>query len=196
MRKLSLVLAVLLLALTAAAQTAPQPCSAVKPDEKKAQRPSPPGCTDIKFADGKTIVIQYGRPKVNDPKTKQPRVIYGDLVPWGKEWRAGANEATSFVTDTNLTVGGTPVPAGSYSLDVQPEQNGAWKLIINKTTGKWGIPYPGAESDLARVNMNTSKLPSTVQQFTITLNMKDKNTATLNLDWENTRASVAIKEAK
>ena len=83
MRKLFLISAVLLLALSTAAQTAPQPCSAVKPDEKKAQRPSPPGCTDLKFADGKMIVVQYSRPGINDPKTKQPRVVWGQLVPWG-----------------------------------------------------------------------------------------------------------------
>ncbi len=196
MRKLSLVLAVLLLALTAAAQTAPQPCSAVKPDEKKAQRPSPPGCTDAKFSDGKLIGIEYSRPKINDPKTHQPRVVWGQLVPWGEPWRMGANEATTFVTDTDLDVGGTKVPAGSYTLYLEPEQTGAWKLIINKTTGQWGIPYPGAASDFARVGVKTSKLSSTVQQFTVSLDPPKGAATTLNLDWENTRASVAIKEAK
>jgi hypothetical protein len=196
MRKLSLVLIALLLAVSAAAQSAPQACSSMKPDEKKAQRPSPPGCTDAKFSDGKMLVITYSRPKVNDPKTQQPRVVWGQLVPWGEPWRMGANEATTFVTDTNLNVGGTSVPAGSYTLYLQPEQSGAWKLIINKTTGQWGIPYPGAASDFARIDVKTSKTPSTVQQFTIKLDPPKGNSTKLNLDWENTRATVDVKEAK
>ena len=196
MRKLSLISAVLLLALSAGAQTAPQPCSSIKADEKKAQRPSPPACTDVKFAGGKSIVIQYSQPGINDPKTKEPRVVWGQLVPWGAVWRMGANEATSFDTDTNLTVGGTQVPAGSYSLDLLPQESGSWKLIINKTTGKWGIPYPGADSDLVRIDMQTSKLPNTVERFTITLTPAKGGATTLNLDWEKTRASIEIKEAK
>ena len=181
MKKLLIVLSAMLFALAALAQ---QP------------RPSPPGTADFSFQDGKHIAIAYSRPKINDPKTGQPRVIYGQLVPWGEPWRAGANEATSFTTDTDLTVGGTKVPAGKYTLYVQPEQNGTWKLIINKTTGQWGIPYPGAASDFARVDMKTSKLPSTVQQFTISFDKGTGKATRLNLDWENTRASVAIEEAK
>jgi uncharacterized protein (DUF2141 family) len=196
MRKLFLLLAALLLVVSAAAQTAPQPCSSVKADEKKAARPSPPGCTDAKFSDGKMVSIQYSRPNINDPKTHQPRVVWGTLVPWGQEWRMGANEATTFVTDTDLDVGGTKVPAGSYTLDLLPQQNGPWKLIINKTTGNWGIPYPGAASDLARIDVKTSKLPTTVQQFTLTLDPPKGNATKLNIDWENTRATVDIKEAK
>src|SRR4051812_1766592 len=120
MRKLSLMVAALLLALSAVAQTstpaAPKQCSAAAPDAKKAARPSPPGYTDAKFSDGKSLVIEYSRPGINDPKTKEARVVWGRLVPWGTEWRMGANEATTFVTDTNLNVGGTNVPAGSYTL--------------------------------------------------------------------------------
>jgi Protein of unknown function (DUF2911) len=196
MRKLSLLLAVLLLASFAGAQAAPQPCSAIKPDAKKQSRPSPPACTDVKFADGKMITVEYSQPGINDPQTKQPRVVWGQLVPWGQEWRMGANEATSFVTDTDLDVGGTKVPAGSYSLDLLPQQNGPWKLIINKTTGKWGIPYPGAASDLARIDMKTSSIPNPVERFTMSLAPAKGNATTLSFEWEKTKASVSIKEAK
>ena len=190
MRKQFLLLAVMVVTLCAAAQTAPQPCSGVKPDEKKMQRPSPPACTDAKFADGKAITIEYSQPGAKG------RVVWGTLVPWGEVWRMGANESTSFTTDVDLMVGGTKVPAGSYSLDLLPQQNGPWKLVINKTTGKWGIPYPGADSDLARIDMKTSKTPGAVERFTMTLTPPKGSTTTLNLDWENTRASVDIKEAK
>lgn len=192
MRKLLWSIFFLALSLVAAAQTVPTRCSAVKPDAKKMSRPSPPGCADFQFTGGKLVVVQYGRPKVDDPQTGKPRVIYGSLVPWGEPWRAGANEATSLVTDTDLTIGGTRVPAGSYTLYIQPEQNGPWKLIVNKTTGQWGIPYPGAASDFARIDMQTSELPTAVPQFTISFDKKSGNSATLNFDWANTRASVEI----
>jgi hypothetical protein len=194
MRKLALIAVFLSLPMLAAAQAAPQPCSAVHPDQKKMQRPSPPGCADFQFTSDKRVVIQYGRPKLNDPQSGKPRTIYGDLVPWGEPWRAGANEATSLVTNANLTIGDTRIPAGSYTLYVQPEKTGDWKLIVNKTTGQWGIPYPGAASDLARIDMQTSKLPSTVQQLTMSFAKESGNAATLNIDWENTRASVRLAD--
>ena len=195
MRKRIVVLAVLVMSTIAFSQTSPQQTMAQPKMNAPQQKPSPPGTADFKFADGKTIMIKYSRPMIRDPKTGAPRVIYGGLVPWGTEWRTGANEATSFVTDTDLTIGGTKVPAGSYTLFTLPQENGDWKLIISKKTGEWGIPYPGAENDLARIDMKTSKLPSKLQQFTISFEKRGPNAAVMNLDWENTRASIDITEA-
>ncbi|MGH9521813.1 MAG: DUF2911 domain-containing protein [Terriglobales bacterium] len=192
MRKLLLLLSILMFTIAAAAQSAPTPCSAIKPDAAKMKKPSPPACTDIQFTGGKRVVIQYSQPKINDPQTGKVRKVYGGLVPWGEPWRAGANEATSLVTDTDLTIGGTKVPAGSYTLYIQAEENGPWKLIVNKTTGQWGIPYPGEASDLARIDMKTSQLPKTVERLTMSLEKKSGNAAVLNVDWENTRASVPV----
>ena len=189
MRKLSLIPVLLLAAVSALAQ-APKPCSEIKPDAKKMQRPSPPACTDTKFADGKAITIEYSQPGAKG------RVVWGTLVPWGDVWRMGANEATSFTTDSDLMVGGTKVPAGSYSLDLLPQQNGPWKLVINKTTGQWGIPYPGEASDLARIDMKTSSIPNNVELFTMKLAPAKGNSTTLTLQWEKTQASIDIKEAK
>ena len=163
--------------------------------QDKSKRPSPPGQATFQFEDGKTITIDYSRPKVNDPKTGQPRTIYGGLVPYDKVWRAGANEATTFVTQANLELGGTAIPAGSYTLFILPEQSGPWKLIVSKKTGEWGIPYPGEQFDLARINMQTTKTPSTVQEFTIAFEKRGPNAGVLNFDWENTRASVDFTEA-
>ena len=59
-------------------------------------------------------------------------------------WRTGANEATTFVTDANVTIGGKDVPAGSYTMFTVPDQD-KWSLIISKKTGEWGIPYPEGE---------------------------------------------------
>ena len=192
MRKFLFLFSVLVLSLAAVAQTAPTPCSAVKPDAAKMKKPSPPACTDFEFTGGKRVVIQYSQPQINDPQTGKARKIYGGLVPWGEPWRAGANEATSLVTDTDLTIGGTKIPAGAYTLYIQPEQNGPWKLIVNKTTGQWGIPYPGAASDLARIDMHTSQLPNTVERLTMSFEKKSGNAAVLNVDWEKTRASVTV----
>src|SRR5256885_1229582 len=80
--------------------------------------------------DGATVTIVYGRPYTKDPKTGAPRKIWGELVPFGKVWRTGADEATLLTTTQPLDIGGTSVPAGTYSLYTQPEANGSAKLII------------------------------------------------------------------
>ncbi len=158
--------------------------------QDKSKRPSPPGTASFKFDDGKTINVDYSRPKVRNRK------IFGELVPYGKVWRAGANEATSLVTQANLQVGGTTVPAGSYTLFILPQESGPWKLIISKKTGEWGIPYPGEASDLARVDMKTAKTPSAVEEYTISFDQRGGSAGVMKFDWENTSASVDFKEAK
>src|SRR5207248_9630741 len=90
----------------------------------------------------------------------------GGVEPYGKGWRNGANEATTFVTTTDVMVGGTHVPAGSYSLFVVPNQD-KWTLIINKKTGEWGIPYEYQSDELARVHLNLATLPSPVENVKI-----------------------------
>ena len=84
----------------------------------QAQNPpaSPPGTATFTFADGKTITVDYSRPSVKG------RTIFGGLVPFGKVWRTGANSATTLKTNTDLTIGGTSVPAGTYTLYSIPEE--------------------------------------------------------------------------
>ena len=154
----------------------------------KSKRPSPPAKAECKFADGKTITVDYSSPRMKGRK------IYGGLVPYGQPWRVGANEATTFVTDTNLTVGGKDIPAGSYTIFTIPNED-KWTLIISKKSGEWGIPYPGQADDLARVDMKVSKLPSPVEDFTIGFDQAGSS-CTMRLDWETTRASVEISEKK
>lgn len=174
----SAIILILILSCAACAQT----------PKDKSKRPSPPGNAQCAFADGKKINIDYSRPSMKGRK------IYGELVPWDQEWRTGANEATTFVTDTDVIIGGTKVPAGSYTLYTVPSQK-EWQLVISKKTGQWGIPYPGKENDLARIPMKASSLKAPVEQLTIGFDKKAKQ-CTLNIDWETTRASVAIDEAK
>jgi len=111
-------------------------------------------------------------------------------VPYGKVWRTGANEASTFVHSTDVVVGGKNVPAGNYTIFTVPNAD-KWTLIINKKTGEWGIPYKYESDELARVDMKVSKLPSPVENFTISYE-KSGNGCTMNIEWETTRASVDI----
>ena len=147
-------------------------------------KPSPPASTTCDLGGGKSIKTDYSSPRMKGRK------IYGELVPYGKVWRTGANEATTFVTSSDVVVGGKTVPAGSYTLFTVPNAD-KWTLIINKKTGEWGIPYKYESDELARVDMKASKLPSPVENFTISYE-KSGNGCTMNIDWESTRASVDI----
>ncbi len=152
--------------------------------QDKSKRPSPPASAQCSLADGKSITVDYSSPRAKGRK------IFGGLVPYGEVWRAGANEATTFVTTADLMVGGTHVPAGSYTLFAVPTKD-KWTLVISKKTGEWGIPYPGVASDLARIDMKASTLPSVVENFTIAFD-KNGSGCTLRMDWETTRASLEI----
>jgi hypothetical protein len=147
-------------------------------------KPSPPASTTCDLGGGKTIKTDYSSPRMKGRK------IFGGLVPFGEVWRAGANEATTFVTSADVVVGATLVPAGSYTIFTVPAAD-KWTLIINKKTGEWGIPYKYESDELARVGMKVSKLPSAVENFTIAYD-KSASGCTLRLDWETTRASVDI----
>lgn len=181
MRKLSGFCAVIFFSLAAVAFS----CHA---QMDKTKRPSPPANAMFKFADGKTVTVDYSSPRMKGRK------IFGGLVPFDKVWRAGANEATTFVTDASLTVGGAAVPAGSYTIFAIPGQ-GKWTLVISKKTGEWGTEYPGEANDLARIEMKVSQLPSPLENFTIAFD-KTGMGCTMRLDWETTRASVEIAEKK
>jgi DUF2911 family protein len=152
--------------------------------QDKSARPSPPAQATLDLGGGKSITIDYSSPRAKGRK------IYGGLVPYGQVWRAGANDATTFVTTTDVTVGGTLVPTGSYTLFAIPNPD-KWTLILSKKTGEWGTQYPGPSNDLARIDMKVSTLPSPVENFTISFD-KSANGGTVNLDWETTRASVGI----
>jgi hypothetical protein len=157
--------------------------------EDKSKRPSPPASAACKFSDGKTIKIDYSSPRAKGRK------IFGEasdkaLVPYGGIWRTGANEATTFVADANLMVGGKDVPAGSYTIFTVPKAS-EWWLVISKKTGEWGTDYPGEKEDLVRVPMSISKTAAPVENFTIAFDQAGSKCA-LRMEWESTRASVDI----
>jgi hypothetical protein len=114
--------------------------------QDKSKRPSPPASAECKFADGKTIKMDYSSPRAKGRK------IFGEasdkaLVPYGAIWRTGANDATTFVTDANVKVGDKSVPAGSYTIFTVPNAD-SWSLVISKKTGEWGTDYPGEKGRL------------------------------------------------
>jgi hypothetical protein len=147
-------------------------------------RPSPPASATCDWGGGKTIKTDYSSPRMKGRK------IYGGLVPFGEVWRTGANDATTFVPSADVVVGGKDVPAGNYTIFTVPNAD-EWKLIINKKTGEWGIPYKYESDELGRVDMKVSKLPSPVEDFTISY-AKSGTGCTMYIDWETTRASVNI----
>jgi Protein of unknown function (DUF2911) len=149
----------------------------------QAAKPSPPASATCDLG-GNTIKTDYSSPRMKGRK------IFGGLVPYGQVWRTGANEATTFVTSTDVVVGGKAVPAGSYTIFTIPNAD-KWTLIINKKTGEWGIPYKYEADELARVDMKVSKLSHPVEEFTIAYK-KLGNGCVLMIDWENTRAAVEI----
>ncbi len=156
----------------------------VSAQQDKSKRPSPPAHADCKLADGTTIHVDYSSPRMNGRK------IYPGLVPYGEVWRAGANEATTFVINKDVTVGGKEVPAGNYTIFVIPNAD-KWTLIVNKKTGEWGIPYKWESDELLRTDMKVSPLSTSVEDFTIGFDHAGSN-CILYMDWEKTRASVEI----
>ena len=148
------------------------------------KRPSPPASATCDLGGGKTITTNYSSPRMKG------RRIYGDLVPFGQVWRAGANEATTFVTGGDVVVGGKTVPAGSYTIFTIPMTD-KWILIVNKKTGEWGIPYKYESDELARVDMKVSKLSAPAEDFTISYKKLGPG-CIMMLDWENSRAAVEI----
>ena len=159
--------------------------------QKDSKRPSPAASAECKFSNGKTIKVAYSSPRAKGRK------IFGDaseksVVPYGQIWRTGANEATTFVTDGNVNVGGKAIPAGSYTIFTIPNSD-KWTLIVNKKTAEWGIPYKYEADELGRVDMKVSKTSSPVENFTISFDQGGSK-CTMRLEWENTRASVEITQ--
>ncbi|HEX8904889.1 MAG TPA: DUF2911 domain-containing protein [Longimicrobiaceae bacterium] len=132
---------------------------------------------------GARVSIDYGRP------FKRGRVIFGNVVPWGEVWRTGANAATGFTTTRDLVIGGVAVPAGRYTLWSLPSESG-WKLIVNRETGQWGTEYH-EEQDLARIDMQTRRLDTPVEEFTIKLDPAETG-GVLRLQWDDVEALVPI----
>ncbi|MEO5722643.1 MAG: DUF2911 domain-containing protein [Chthoniobacterales bacterium] len=144
--------------------------------------------------DGNDMIIVYGRPYTKDPKSGEPRKIWGALVPYDKVWRMGADEATLLTTDKAIEMGGKSIPPGTYSLFLLPEEKGATKLIVNKQTGQWGTKYDAGQ-DLARVDLKKETPEKKANQFTIGIESADTG-GVLKVMWEDAEYSAPFTVKK
>ena len=140
--------------------------------------------------DGKALTIHYNTPSI------RCRTIMGGLVPYGKVWRTGANPATSFMTQADLTIGTLRVPAGNYTLYTLPAAPGSpWMLIVNKETGQWGTVYHEAQ-DLGRTPMHEATLPAPQEVMSLSFEKTTRNSTQLHVRWERVDEWVEIKAAR
>ncbi len=166
----SLTLSILFLAGIAMAQEAKKPLS-------------PPAKAEATL-NGKKITIDYSAP------SKRGRVIMGELVPYGKVWRTGANAATTLTTEGDLMIGTVHVPAGTYTLYTIPGEK-EWTLIVNKQTGQWGTKYDETQ-DLGRTKLAVKALSAPVETFAISLPSAGQHQSKLTLTWENVEATARV----
>ena len=153
------------------------------------QKRTSPHETISTVVDGSRVVLVYGRPYSTKPGTSEARKIWGGLVPYGKVWRTGADEATLLISQKPLVFGDTTIPAGAYTLFTLPNEDGTAKLIISKDLGEWGLQYKEA-NDLARVDLTKSTLDTPVDQFTMAITKTPGGGGTIKMSWENTAYSV------
>ena len=164
-----------LVALVATPAAAQLELPAASPPAKVMQRV---GVTDIS--------IDYSSPGVKGRK------VWGDVVPFDKVWRTGANAATKITFSRDVTFGGKPVPAGTYSIVSMPSQKG-WKVMLNKELGLWATPAPYvASNDVASAAATTTEIPNRERLTFLFSNTTDDSTS-LDLEWEKLRVSVPIK---
>src|SRR6187549_2522489 len=135
------------------------------------------------------IEVQYNRPY------KKGREIFGGLVPYGKVWRTGANEATIFETNKDIQIDGKNLRAGKYTLWTIPEEEN-WTIIFNTEVGQWGINSDGeanrsAEKDALQIVVRSVKQERVFEQFTISFE-KTGEEAEMVLIWDKTLVAVPI----
>jgi len=130
------------------------------------------------------IKVLYGRPKKNG------REIFGTVIPYGKIWRVGANEATEVIFYNDVVFGQTEVKAGTYVLYAIPDQD-EWTLILSSNTDVWGTYEYEAKYDVARTNAKVSKAEF-LEAFSIGFKDKGKH-VNMVLAWDTTRITTPIK---
>ena len=136
---------------------------------------------------GATITVEYGRPYMKGRK------IFGELVPYGKVWRTGADAASTFTTTKDLMLGSLHVPAGTYALFTVPGES-EWTIILNKVAKTFGaFDYEKNKAqDLGQVKAPVAKLSSPLEQLTISIESKGGQNGALKIAWENTSVSVPL----
>ena len=142
---------------------------------------------------GLDVKVVYCRPY------KKRRLIFGEekdeaLVPYGKYWRLGANEATEITFSKDVTFGDIPIKAGSYRLYAVPQPE-AWTLTLNSELGKFGYFEPNYAMDVGKLDVPVDTAPQETEQLTITFDPDSLGVITMNIDWDKTRVRVPISQA-
>jgi hypothetical protein len=154
--------------------------------EAQLKTPAPSSTQTIKqdFALG-SIELSYSRPGMKGRK------IFGDLVPFGKVWRTGANQATTLTFADEVTIGGKKIPAGKYGLLTIPDK-AAWTIIITK---QLDVTSPAAykqESDVVRVQAKTQAVKNKVENFTMQFENVKATSIELHMTWDQTEVTLPI----
>lgn len=131
--------------------------------------------------------IIYSRPKKNN------RVIFGQLVPFKKVWRTGANEATEITFYNDVNFNGEDIAAGTYSLYTIPEKD-KWTIIINKQVNTWGAYSYDESLDVLRTSVPTKGTAASVEDFSITFKPTEDGSDLL-MGWDDTFVEVPIRKA-
>ena len=149
---------------------------------KKLPSPAAKATTTL---DGKALTVNYNSPSIRGRK------IMGELVPYGKVWRTGANPATTFITAANLKIGNLTVPAGTYTIYSLPSEKDAWMLIVNKQTGQWGTEYDQSQ-DLGRTAMTQNALAAPQEMMSLSFENTHGKTTELHMKWEKVDEYVTV----
>lgn len=133
------------------------------------------------------ISLEYSRPNMRG------RTIFGDLVPFNKLWRTGANANTKITFSDDVMIGGKTVKAGSYSIFTKPSST-SWEVVFYDNVKEGGVPETLNESlVVARVNANIIKMPMNIETFTMTFDDLSNDSAMLGLMWEKAYVPVKIE---
>lgn len=132
------------------------------------------------------ISVDYGRPRVKDRK------IFGELVPYNKVWRAGANSSTKITFSQPVNFGGKTVPMGTYGLFVVPTEK-EWKIILNKDFQQWGAYEYDAAKNVADVTVPVQKLADKQEWFEISLNPVNDHQTDMVIKWDHVMTVIPVK---
>lgn len=148
-------------------------------------RPSPLAIVTARYKDT-YLKITYGQPH------KRGRSVFGSLVPYGKVWRTGANEATELTITRDIVINNIPLKAGTYSLFTIPEKD-SWTIIINSDLGLWGSYNYNAKMDVLRFNLPIQPIQGSVYEpFTILIDQKNDK-AEIILAWDTIQVRIPVQ---
>jgi hypothetical protein len=146
-----------------------------------------PKCTLNQMVGLTDVEIEYSRPGTKG------RNIFGDLVPFGKVWRTGANSNTTISFSEDVVIDGKTLKKGKYALFTLPKVE-SWEIIFYSKTDNWGNPEVWNEADVAlRATVVPEMLNRNVESLTIDINNLDNNFGNLNLSWEKTLVSLKFE---